>query len=137
MQFGKPTQILLATTTGLTTSTRKLDHPSKIAWNLLTGLYFKVEGLPWGPTELTPGSCHIGISFLPAARGDLDAANQRRPGVRLERRGPRPAGPQVPLGRGEGRPLAAPASRAGPATRRYGPGAIPQGERGPPAACGS
>ena len=63
MQFGKPTQILLATTTGLTTSTRKLDHPSKIAWNLLTGLYFKVEGLPWGPTELTPGSCHIGISF--------------------------------------------------------------------------
>jgi hypothetical protein len=63
MQFSKPTQILLATTTGLTTSTRKLDHPSKIAWNLFTGLYFKVEGLPWGPTELTPGSCHVGISF--------------------------------------------------------------------------
>ncbi len=63
MRFGKSTQILLETTTGLTTSTRKLDHPSKIAWNLLTGLYFKVEGLPWGPTELTPGSCHIGISF--------------------------------------------------------------------------
>lgn len=63
MGFGKPTQILLETTTGLTSSTRKLDHPSKIAWNLLTGLYFKVEGLPWGPTELTPGSCHIGISF--------------------------------------------------------------------------
>ena len=63
MRFGKPTQILLATTTGLTTSTRRLDHPSKIAWNLFTGLYFKVEGLPWGPTELTPGSCHIGISF--------------------------------------------------------------------------
>lgn len=63
MRFGKPTQILLSTTTGLTTSTRKLDHPSKIAWNLMTGLYFKVEGLPWGPTELTPGSCHIGISF--------------------------------------------------------------------------
>ena len=63
MQFGKPTQILLETTTGLTTSTRKLDHPSKIAWNLFTGLYFKVEGLPWGPTELTPGSCYIGISF--------------------------------------------------------------------------
>jgi hypothetical protein len=63
MGFGKPTQILLATTTGLTTSARKLDHPSKIAWNLLTGLYFKVEGLPWGPTELEPGTCHIGISF--------------------------------------------------------------------------
>ena len=63
MRFGKPTQILLSTTTGLTTSTRKLDHPSMIAWNLMTGLYFKVEGLPWGPTELTPGSCHIGISF--------------------------------------------------------------------------
>ena len=22
-----------------------------------------MEGLPWGPTELTPGSCHVGISF--------------------------------------------------------------------------
>ena len=63
MRFGKPTQILLETTTGLTTSSRKLDHPSKIAWNLFTGLYFKVEGLPWGPTGLTPGTCHIGISF--------------------------------------------------------------------------
>lgn len=64
MTFGKPTQILLETTTGLTTSTRKLDHQSVIAWNLFTGLHFKVEGLPWGPTDLMPGTCYVGISFF-------------------------------------------------------------------------
>ena len=63
MQYQKPTQILLDTTTGLTDSTRKLDHKSVIAWNLFNGLYFKVDGLPWGPMELAPASCFIGISF--------------------------------------------------------------------------
>ncbi len=64
MQFHKPTQILQETTTGLTASTRKLDHKAAIAWNLFTGLYFKGDGLPWGPTGLPPGSCYIGISFF-------------------------------------------------------------------------
>lgn len=64
MRFGKPTQILLGTTTGLNTSRSDLDHPSEIAWNLFTGLYFKAEGLPWGPTGLTPGTCYVGISFF-------------------------------------------------------------------------
>ena len=35
-----------------------------VAWNLFTGLYFKIDGLPWGPTGLPPGSCFIGISFF-------------------------------------------------------------------------
>jgi len=39
------------------------DHPSKIAWNFFTGLYFKAGGNPWGPVGLTPGTCYIGISF--------------------------------------------------------------------------
>lgn len=64
MQFHKPTQILHETTIGLVNSRRKLDHRSKIAWNLFTGLYFKVEGLPWAPAGLNPGTCFIGISFF-------------------------------------------------------------------------
>jgi hypothetical protein len=63
MNFHKPTQILLETTTGLTPTTRKLDHKSVIAWNLFTGLYCKVDGLPWGPTQLPPASCYVGVSF--------------------------------------------------------------------------
>lgn len=65
MRFHKPTQILQeATTLGLSSRDRKLDHKSKIAWNLFTGLYFKVDGLPWGPTGLPPASCYIGVSFF-------------------------------------------------------------------------
>jgi hypothetical protein len=64
MQFHKPTQILQETTTRLTQDTaRKLDHESLVAWNLFTGLYFKVDGLPWGPTGLPPGTCFVGVSF--------------------------------------------------------------------------
>lgn len=62
MKYQKPTQILRDTTTGLTPA-RRLDHKSVIAWNLFTGMYFKVEGLPWGPIGLPPGSCFVGISF--------------------------------------------------------------------------
>lgn len=64
MQFLKPTQILLESTTGLTQSTREVDHKSVVAWNLFCGLYFKVDGLPWGPVGLPPGTCHIGIGFF-------------------------------------------------------------------------
>ena len=64
MQFEKPTQILLESTTGLTDSRRRLDHESVIAWNLFTGMYFKIDGLPWGPTGLPPASCYIGVSFF-------------------------------------------------------------------------
>lgn len=65
MEFLKPTQILRETTAGdVTTVLRELDHPSRIAWNLFTGLYFKVDGLPWGPTNLPAGTCFVGISFF-------------------------------------------------------------------------
>lgn len=65
MSFLKPTQILRETTSGSVISlSRELDHPSRIAWNLLTGMYFKVDGLPWGPTGLAPATCFIGISFF-------------------------------------------------------------------------
>lgn len=64
MKYQKPTQILRESTTGLTDSRRQLDHTSVVAWNLFNGLYFKVDGLPWGPTDLPPSSCFIGISFF-------------------------------------------------------------------------
>lgn len=64
MQYQKPTQILLDSTTGLTDSKRELGHPSEVAWNLFTGLYFKIDGLPWSPSGLPPASCYIGISFF-------------------------------------------------------------------------
>jgi hypothetical protein len=64
MVYQKPTQILLETTTGLIDSRRDLDHPSVVAWNLFTGFYFKIDGLPWGPTGLPPSTCFIGVSFF-------------------------------------------------------------------------
>jgi hypothetical protein len=42
---------------------REKDHPSKVAWNFFTGLYFKAGGSPWGPTDLAPGTCYAGIGF--------------------------------------------------------------------------
>jgi hypothetical protein len=64
MRYKTPTQILLEPTTGLVATTRKLDHPAKIAWNFFTGMYFKVDALPWGPVGLPSGSCFVGISFF-------------------------------------------------------------------------
>lgn len=59
MKYRIPTQLSeLETFDG-----RDKDHPSKIAWNFFTGLYFKAGGFPWGPIGLQPGSCYIGISF--------------------------------------------------------------------------
>jgi hypothetical protein len=70
MEFQKPTQILLEPTTGLVDTRRKLDHQAKVAWNLFTGMYFKVDALPWGPSGLPGGSCFVGISFY-RPLGDL------------------------------------------------------------------
>lgn len=65
MRFQKPTQMLRETTTGLASSQNvDRDHESVIAWNLFTGMYFKAGGIPWGPSDLPPASCHIGISFF-------------------------------------------------------------------------
>lgn len=64
MKHRIPTQILLEPTTGRVQSSIKRDHAAKIAWNLFTGMYFKVDGLPWGPVDLPAGSCFVGISFF-------------------------------------------------------------------------
>lgn len=64
MRFLKPTQVFRDTTTRLLPTRRQLDHESVIAWNLFTGLYFKAEGLPWGPVGLPQSSCFVGVSFF-------------------------------------------------------------------------
>lgn len=64
MHFEQPTQILLEKTIDTFGTNKTTVHPAQVAWNLFNGMYFKVEGLPWGPTGLRPGTCYIGISFF-------------------------------------------------------------------------
>lgn len=59
MKYRIPTQLVSQSTV----NGKDKTHPSKIAWNFFTGLYFKAGGLPWGPTELKAGTCYVGISF--------------------------------------------------------------------------
>jgi hypothetical protein len=59
MKYRIPTQLLRQPTM----EGEDEDHPSKIAWNFFTGLYFKAGGIPWGPHGLGPGTCYVGISF--------------------------------------------------------------------------
>lgn len=62
MKYRIPTQFIRQQTI----DGREKDHPSKVAWNFFTGLYFKGGGFPWGPIGLTPGTCYIGIGFYRA-----------------------------------------------------------------------
>lgn len=69
MKYRLPTQILKqATIDG-----RDKDHPSKIAWNFYSGLYFKAGGFAWGPVGLLPGTCHIGVGFYRPLGSNISA----------------------------------------------------------------
>ncbi|MDP9311537.1 MAG: hypothetical protein M3R24_11760, partial [Chloroflexota bacterium] len=59
MKYRIPTQLFRQPTM----EGKDKDHPSKIAWNFFTGLYFKAGGAPWSPVGLLPGTCYIGIDF--------------------------------------------------------------------------
>ncbi len=63
MQHRLPTQILLQYVTQAEPGARGVDHPSRVAWNLFTSLYFKAGGVPWRPVGLSPDTCYIGVSF--------------------------------------------------------------------------
>jgi hypothetical protein len=69
MRYQKPTQILLERTTDPDLTPKNADHKAIRAWNLFTGLYFKVDALPWGPAHIAPGTCFIGISFYKPNQG--------------------------------------------------------------------
>jgi len=63
MRFGIPTQILLQKVAEAEPDTRGVDHLSRVAWNLYTGLFYKAGGVPWRPTGLRPDTCYVGLSF--------------------------------------------------------------------------
>lgn len=64
MRYSIPIQLLQETTTRRVPENRRsIDHPTDVAWNLTTGMYFKNGGLPWGPTSLPPDTCFVGVSF--------------------------------------------------------------------------
>lgn len=63
MSFHKATQLVQENTFCEEAVSRDLDHKSERAWNLFNGLYFKADGLPWGPANLPPSSCFVGVSF--------------------------------------------------------------------------
>jgi hypothetical protein len=54
MQFHKPTQILQETTVGLVDSRRQLDHRSRLAWNLFTGLWIGTRNVLYWNQFLSP-----------------------------------------------------------------------------------
>ena len=58
-----PTQIVRERIVSSDEKSKDIDHPSRIAWDLFSGLYYKAGGIPWSPTELRAGTCYIGVSF--------------------------------------------------------------------------
>ncbi len=63
MRHGVPTQIILERTADAEPGARNIDPPSRVAWNLFTGLFYKGGGTPWNPVGLRPDTCYIGVSF--------------------------------------------------------------------------
>ena len=64
MDCQKPTQIIRESTTNYAGDDRDMQDLATRAWNIITGMYFKVGGLPWGPIGLAPTTCFVGISFF-------------------------------------------------------------------------
>ncbi len=61
MRHHLTTQLLLTRTPR---GGRFVDHPSKVAWNFFTALYFKRGLQPWAPVGLDPETCYVGVSFF-------------------------------------------------------------------------
>lgn len=64
MGYQKPTQIIRESTTEYAGDDRDTQDLATRAWNIFTGMYFKADGLPWGPIGLAPATCFVGISFF-------------------------------------------------------------------------
>ena len=63
MRHKVPTQILLQRVSEAEPDSLRIDHPSRVAWNLFTSLFYKSGGIPWKPVGLRADTCYIGISF--------------------------------------------------------------------------
>lgn len=63
MRAGIPTQLIWERSLrGEQTS----QDPASIAWNLITGLYYKAGNIPWEVEHLPTDTCFLGISFFKA-----------------------------------------------------------------------
>jgi hypothetical protein len=93
MRHQLPIQLMLQRTSEATEDD-DLDHPSRIAWNLFTSLYYKGGGIPWRAVGLEKDTCYIGVSFfrpLATESGTLHVSAAQafdRDGVGLILRGP-------------------------------------------------
>ncbi|GCE16742.1 hypothetical protein [Dictyobacter kobayashii] len=63
MRHRLTTQIIRQRTYDAVPGIKDIDHKSRVAWNLFSGMYFKGGGIPWSPKGLMPGTCYVGISF--------------------------------------------------------------------------
>jgi hypothetical protein len=63
MKHDAATQIVRDRTLTAQVMTRDVDHLSDRAWNLFTGMYFKVDGIPWASVNLDPETCYVGVAF--------------------------------------------------------------------------
>lgn len=63
MRHKLASQILLQRMTEAKPDSTHVDHKARCAWNFFTSLYFKAGGIPWAPSGLREGTCHVGISF--------------------------------------------------------------------------
>jgi hypothetical protein len=63
MRHKVPTQIILQRVSEAAPDDEKIDPPHRVAWNLLTSMFFKGGGIPWKPVGLRADTCYIGISF--------------------------------------------------------------------------
>jgi hypothetical protein len=88
MQRGLRTPLLRQETieSDLESHTSDLDHPADLAWNLFTAMYFKAGGFPWAACGHPRGHLPPRCDVLPASRREISDADQRRPGLRGERR---------------------------------------------------
>lgn len=63
MRHKVPTQIVLQRVSEATPDAKRVDPAHRVAWNLMTSVFFKGGGIPWKPIGLRPDTCYVGISF--------------------------------------------------------------------------
>jgi hypothetical protein len=59
MRHRLPTQLLLPKTI----EGRNVDDKARCAWNIFTGMYFKLGAIPWAPLGLDDDTCFVGVAF--------------------------------------------------------------------------
>lgn len=63
MEMGIPTQLVKPRTLLSKPEDVTLQDEATRAWNFSVALYYKAEGYPWKLTEMTVGTCYVGITF--------------------------------------------------------------------------